>query len=794
MRISEHWLSEWVTLPAGTRELAHRLTMAGLEVDAVETAAPAFDQVVVGEITECGPHPDAERLKVCTVVDGTDTPKTVVCGAPNAAVGLRAPFARVGARLPEGVKIKATRLRGVKSHGMLCAARELGLSEESAGLMPLPADAPVGEDLREWLDLDDAVIEVELTPNRSDCLSMAGVAREVGVLTGAAVTPPAAPSVAPTMDETLDVALEQPDDCPRYCGRVIRGIDPKAPTPMWLTERLRRAGIRPLSLTVDVTNYLMLELGQPMHAFDRHRIAGGIRVRRAGAGESLTLLNGEDVTLNAGTLVIADHERPIAMAGVMGGQPTAVDTNTTDLFLEAAFFAPGAIAGRAREYGLHTDSSHRFERGVDPARCREAIERATALIIALAGGQAGPVTEAADAAHQPQRPAIALRPERVNALLGTAIAESTMAETLTRLGMPPQAGEHAGVWSVRAPSWRFDIAREVDLIEEIARVYGYDRLPTRRTAMPAVIPAQTESRVVLSRLRSLLVDRGYHEAITYSFVPAALQSRLDPDHEALALANPLSSDMGVMRSSLWPGLIRAVLHNRNRQMPRVRLFEAGLRFRGALESLEQTPVVAGVVTGAAHPPHWSESGRPVDFFDIKGDVEALLALAGPDRRWHFESAPHPALHPGQSARVHLDGRAIGWVGALHPEQARGLDIDTRVYLFELEQRAFEDRGLPAFEALSRYPAIRRDLAIVVDESISADAVRDVIQRAAGAVLESVALFDVYRGKGVSEGCKSLAMGLILQDKTRTLTDNEVDGVQRAVVDALGETLNAELRE
>ncbi|MEX0448428.1 phenylalanine--tRNA ligase subunit beta [Spiribacter sp. 221] len=792
MRISEHWLREWVAVPEATSELAERLTMAGLEVDAVETAAPAFSDVVVGEITECEQHPDAERLRVCQVNDGTDEPKTVVCGAPNAVAGLKAPFARVGARLPEGMKIKAAKLRGIKSFGMLCAARELGLSEESAGLMALPADAPVGADLRDWLDLDDPVIEVELTPNRSDCLSMAGVAREVGVLTRNPVDVPAIEGVPATTEAALEVTLESPADCPRYCGRVVHGVDTQAPTPTWLAERLRRAGIRPLGIVVDITNYLMLELGQPMHAFDLATLVGGIRVRQARPGERLELLNGDTVSLGADTLVISDDQKPVALAGVMGGEATAVSDGTNDIFLEAAFFAPAAIAGRAREYGLHTDSSHRFERGVDPERCREAMERATALLLAHAGGEPGPVTEAVVAVHLPQERRVTVRPTRVNALLGTAIHEEAMRETLTRLGMvPEEKGEH---WEIVAPSWRFDIAREVDLIEEIARIHGYDRLPSRRTALPASIPPESESRVTLARIRSLLVDRGYQEAITYSFVSEGLQSALDPEHTPLALANPLSSDMGVMRSSLWPGLIGAVIHNQNRQMARVRLFEAGLRFRGTLEDLEQTPVVAGVVTGPAHVQHWADASRPVDFFDIKGDVEALVALAAPEQRCHFRPESHPALHPGQAARVYLDDRPIGWVGALHPQQARDLDLDKGVYLFELEQSAFQDRSLPAFQPISRYPAIRRDLAVVVAESVTAESVRECISKAAGETLQSLQLFDVYRGKGVQEGCKSLAMGLIVQDYSRTLTDEEVDRIQQDVIRALGESLGAELRE
>ena len=792
MRISEHWLREWVTFPAESAELAERLTMAGLEVDGIAPAAPPFSDVVVGEITACEVHPDAERLRVCEVNDGSDEPKTVVCGAPNAAAGLKAPFARVGARLPGGMKIKAAKLRGVKSSGMLCAAGELGLAEESAGLMALPADAPVGADLRDWLDLDDPVIELELTPNRSDCLSMAGVAREVGVLTGQPVQHPDIEPVRPRHDSALDINLASPADCPRYCGRVIRAVDPAAPTPTWLAERLRRAGIRPLGIVVDITNYLMLELGQPMHAFDLATLEGGIQVRRARAGEPLTLLDGECIELTGDTLVIADAARAIAMAGVMGGAATAVSTETRDVFLEAAFFAPGAVAGRARGYGLHTDASHRFERGVDPQLCRAAIERATALLMAHAGGEPGPVCEAVDAAHFPVAGQIMLRPARANALLGTVIDPVEIRETLSRLGMAPsQTGEQ---WQVPVPSWRFDIAREVDLIEEIARIHGYDRLPSRRMALPASIPSQSESRLALARLRALLVDRGYQEAITYSFVAESLQRRLDPQHKALALANPLSSDMGVMRSSLWPGLVGALLYNRNRQMNRVRLFEAGLRFRGEPAALEQTPVIAGVVSGPAHAEHWDGRERPVDFFDVKGDVEALLRLAAPERHWRFAPQAHPALHPGQSARVYLDDQPIGWLGGLHPREAQALDLDAGVYLFELEQSAFAARSLPAFEPISRYPAIRRDLSIVVAEPVSAAAVRDCIGRAAGGTLQSVVIFDLYRGKGVKEGFKSLAMGLILQDYSRTLRDAEVDDIQQRVVAALAAELDAELRE
>ena len=792
MRISKQWLSEWVAVPADTAELAERLTMAGLEVDAVEKAAAPFTGVVVGEVMACEPHPDAERLKVCQVDDGGEEPLTVVCGAPNAVVGLKAPFARVGARLPGDMKIKKAKLRGVKSHGMLCSAKELEFSEESAGLMALPADAPVGMDMREWLDLDDEVIEVELTPNRSDCLGMAGVAREVGVLTGAPVT---APEISPRAADAriqLEVALEAPTACPRYCGRAVEGVDVTVSTPMWLQERLRRAGIRPLSIVVDITNYVMLELGQPLHAFDFGRIDGRIRVRQARDGESLLLLNGETVALDRQTLVIADETQAVALAGIMGGADSAVGDHTTDIFLESAFFQPAAIAGRARQYGLHTDASHRFERGVDPALAPVALERATALLVEVAGGTPGPLTHAVDEASLPVPPRVTMRPERVNAVLGTDIARDEMQETLTRLGMPPEIGP-AG-WQLQAPSWRFDIAREVDLIEEIARVHGYDQLPLRRLAAPATIPAEPEERVQLARQRALLVDRGYQEAITYSFVSAELQAALDPDTTPLALANPLSSDLAVMRTSLWPGLVRALAHNRNRQQRRVRLFESGLRFRGEMADLRQEAMMAGVAAGPVVDADWSAAERMSDFFDVKGEVEALLALAAPAEGFRFVAAEHPALHPGQSARVERNGELMGWVGALHPQVLTDLDLDGPVFVFEIRQAAFENRPLPAFEPVSRYPAIRRDLAVVVDESVSADAVVETIHAAAGETLRQVKLFDLYRGKGVSEGCKSLAIGLILQDYSRTLTDEEVETIQARIIHRLAERLGAELRE
>ncbi len=792
MRISEHWLREWVEFPGTTDELAHRLTMAGLEVDAVEPAAPEFSGVVIGEIVACEPHPEADKLRLCRVAAGAGEPLPVVCGAPNARVGLKAAFATVGARLPGDLHVREAKLRGQPSHGMLCSARELGLSEDAAALMELPAAAPVGADLREWLTLDDRIIEVELTPNRGDCLSMAGVAREVGVLVGKPVAGPTLEPVPAVIDDTLPVALECLEDCRRYLGRVIRGIDAAAETPIWLRERLRRAGVRPLSAAVDVTNYVMLELGQPMHAFDLAKLEGGVRVRRAMPGDTLELLNGDTAELDVETLVIADHVHPVAIAGIMGGERSAVGEGTLDVFLESAFFTPAAIAGRARAYGLHTDSSHRFERGVDPALAPVAMERATRLLLEIAGGRPGPVIEAVEPGHLPTPATVALRPRRVAALLGVDLPATAMRDILTQLGMTITGDGEA--WSVDVPTWRFDIEREVDLIEEIARVHGYDALPASRTPVALAMGERPERRTPLRRLKHLLVGRGYQEAVTYSFVSAELQALLDPDVEPLPLANPISADLGVMRTSLWPGLVRALLHNQNRQSGRVRLFESGQCFRGRLDELTQTPMIGGIVSGSAGPEHWDAAPRTVDFFDAKGDIEALLALTGAPEAFRFVPESHPALHPGQSARIYQGPRAAGWLGALHPAVANKLDLTGSVYVFELDLGLAREARLPAFESLSRFPSIRRDLALVLNEAASVDAVRDCIAAAAGERLRDLRVFDLYRGKGVPENHKSLAIGLILQDSSRTLTDSDVEDTLGHVVGRLRHELDAALRE
>jgi phenylalanyl-tRNA synthetase beta chain len=791
MKVSAQWLREWVDPAISSAELVAQLTMAGLEVDRVEAAAPAFDRVVVGRVIGLVPHPAADRLRVATVDVGGAEPLQIVCGAPNVAVGLSAPTALIGTVLPGGLAIKPSRLRGVESQGMLCSARELGLAESSDGLLALPADSRPGRDVRELLALDDSIIEIELTPNRGDCLGMEGIAREVATLNCCEFRPLPATAVEPVVDAVFPVTLLDPADCPRYVGRVIGGVDPAAETPLWMKERLRRAGARSLGPLVDVTNYVMLELGQPMHAFDLGRLTGGIVVRRARPGDRLELLNGAVVEPDGETLLIADHHGPLALAGIMGGEISSCTDATRDVFLESAFFAPASIAGRARRYGLQTDSAHRFERGVDPQLQRRAAERATRLLIDIAGGQPGPIVEAVSPEYLPAEPAIRLRPERIRKLLGMDVAAAEVESILRRLGMAVAiAMDH---WLVAPPSSRFDLALEVDLIEEIARVYGYDRLPGNRPLTRLEMPAQPERRVALERFREALAQRGFQEAITYSFVDPAYQKALDPEREPLALANPISADLAVMRTSLWPGLLKALVHNQKRQQPRVRLFEHGLNFIPAAGGLRQEPCLGGVAAGAALPEQWGIPARPLDFFDLKADVEALLSLTGEPEAFVFVAAPHPALHPGQSARIERGGEWVGWLGALHPRVARELDVEGDVFMFEVWLGGLEPARIPAFRELSRFPASRRDIAIVVDQAVTARAVLDCIRRRGGELLRDTRLFDVFRGRGIPEGRKSLALGLILQDFAHNLTDSVVDEAVSGIIAGLAEEFGATLR-
>ncbi len=793
MKFSEHWLREWVNPAISTEQLSAQLTMAGLEVDAIEPVAPVFSKIVVGEVLEVVQHPDAERLKVCQVNIGEAQPLQIVCGAANVHAGLRVPAALVGAQLPGGLEIKRAKLRGVESFGMLCSAKELGLAESSTGLMVLPPDAKPGADVRACLQLDDVSIELGITPNRGDCLSIAGIAREAGVLNRCVVTVPGIAEVPATVSDVLPVDVAAPVACPRYVGRVIKGVNPSAETPLWMRERLRRSGVRSISPVVDVTNYVLLEMGQPMHAFDLAKLSGGIHVRYALAGEAITLLDGQQVTLEAGTLLICDQRQPQAIAGIMGGMDAAISDVTDTLFLESAFFAPAAVSGHARRYGLHTDSSHRFERGVDPGLPRRAMERATALLLAIVGGQAGPVVEAVAHEHLPERTPIKLRAARVRRLLGVIIPDDQVADILVRLGMDVvQEGEE---WQVIPPSFRFDIAIEADLIEEVGRIYGYIELPSTRPEGPLVIHSQPESHIGVGRMRQILIDRGYQEAITYSFVDPALQRVLDPQTTPLALANPISADMAVMRTSLWPGLMQALIYNQNRQQGRIRLFETGVRFLPQDSEIKEEKMIAGIIAGNLAPEQWGEQTRLSDFYDLKADVEALLGLTACAKEFIFTPKQHPALHPGQSAAItRHDGELVGWIGATHPVVERELGLTGRALMFELRLSAIGLARLPRFHELSKYPAIRRDIAIVVDETVSSRAVHDCATGVAGELLRNLQLFDVYRGKGIDLGRKSLALGLTWQDSSRTLTDEDVNGLMETVLNKLGLDLGAKLRD
>lgn len=789
MRVSENWLRHWVDPAADIRELAEQLTMAGLEVDAIETIAPAFTDVVVAEVMAVEPHPDADKLRVCQVFDGSGTHQ-VVCGAPNVRVGMKAPLARIGASLGEDMKIRKAKLRGVESRGMLCGGSELGLDDGVDGLMELPADAPVGENLAVWLGLDDSVLELDITPNRGDCFSMLGIAREVAALNGVALQPPVIEPVAAAIGDTFEVRIDAPEHCARYAGRVVRNVDLSQPVPAWLAERLRRAGLRSIDPVVDVTNYVLLELGQPMHAFDFGRLAGGIVVRLARAGEKLALLDGQEIELDDSTLVIADHDRALALAGIMGGTDSAVGTGTVDIFFESAFFVPERLSGKARGYGLHTDSSHRFERGVDPAGQVRAVERATQLLLDIAGGQPGPVIVAEAGDELPVHAPIELERSRLERVLGMPVG-SEVAELLARIGCDVTAvGDN---WRVTPPSWRFDIVIDADLIEEVARLHGYNRLPVRLPRLAGRFRDRSEAQLSLARLREQLVARGYQEAITYSFVAPQIEA-LFGIATPVALENPISADMAVMRTSLWPGLLDTVRRNLNRQHNRVRLFEAGLRFVPGQSGLDQTPVLAGAITGRRYPEAWWEQAETADFFDLKGDVEALLALVGTNARFTFEAAERPGLHPGQTALLRRNGADVGWLGAVHPNTLKALDIDQPVYVFEIVQSALTEAGVPVFAESSRFPAVRRDIAVVVKRELPVAEVDGCVRESAGENLIELTLFDIYEGKGIEKQGKSLALGLTFQDPCRTLNDDEINKAVDNVVRALERRFGAILRK
>ncbi|CDL79141.1 phenylalanine--tRNA ligase subunit beta [Xenorhabdus cabanillasii] len=795
MKFSELWLREWANPAISSEELSDQITMAGLEVDGVEKVAGQFHGVFVGEVVECAQHPNADKLRVTKVNVGGDRLLDIVCGAPNCRQGLRVAVATVGAVLPGDFKIKAAKLRGEPSEGMLCSFSELGIASDQDGIIELPADASIGSDLRDYMKLDDNAIEISITPNRADCLSIQGVARDVAVINKLSMTQPEIESVKSSTDATFPIRVDAPEACPRYLGRVIKNVNVKAVTPLWMREKLRRGGIRSIDPVVDVTNYVLLELGQPLHAFDLERLSGSIIVRMAEQGEKLTLLDGNQAELSANTLVIADEKQPLAIAGIFGGEYSGVNAETQHILLESAFFAPLAITGRARRYGLHTDASHRFERGVDPQLQYKAMEYATQLLTAICGGEAGEIIDVTSESHLPKPATITLTRGKLNRLIGHHIADEQVTDILARLGC--QVTEYNDSWETVAPSWRFDMQIEEDLVEEVARIYGYNNIPDVPVRADLVMISHREADLSLKRVKTMLVDKGYQEAITYSFVDPKIQQYLHPQQEALILPNPISADMSAMRLSLLTGLLTTVAYNQNRQQNRVRLFETGLRFvpdESAEYGIRQELMLGGVIAGNRFDEHWLIEKQAVDFFDLKGDLESVLEMTGKLSEISFKAEEHPALHPGQSAGIYLGNNYIGYIGVVHPELERKLDLNGRTVVFELLWANLADRIIPEMKEVSRFPSNRRDIAIVVPENVAAEDILVECKKVGINHIVGINLFDVYCGKGVAEGCKSLAISLILQDTSRTLEEEEIAATVNKCVAALEQRFQASLRD
>jgi phenylalanyl-tRNA synthetase beta chain len=796
MKFNESWLREWVDPDIGADELLEQLTMAGLEVDGLGPVAAQFDGVVVARVEAVTAHPNADKLRVCEVNDG-EGHKTVVCGAPNVRTGLVTAFARVGARLPGDLVIRQARLRDVESHGMLCSAAELSMGEDHDGILELDEALVPGSDLRKALDLDDRMVDLDLTPNRGDCLSLRGLAREVGVLNGVPVNEQAVAPVAAVLEDTFEVQLGDPEGCPRYLGRVIRNVDLSRASPLWLQERLRRVGLRSIDAVVDVTNLVMIELGQPMHAFDLARLRAPIVVRQSQENESLALLDGREVSFDGQTLLITDRSGPVAIAGVMGGERSGVQPDTRDVFLECAFFSPLAVAGTARRYGLQTDASHRYERGVDYQLQQLAMERATALLLEIVGGQPGPVTESVSESCLPVPAQVRLRERRLNELLGIDIEPAQVDDALARLGFEllerstSGSADDVGVsWTIRAPSHRFDIAIEADLVEEICRIYGYNNVPSRMPQTALELSEVPLRRSGVGALKQQMVDLGYQEVITYSFIDPRLQDLLAPGSTPQVLANPMSTEQSVMRTGLFPGLIDALRSNVARQQDRVRLFEVGQCFQGG-DPVLQPVLVGGLIWGRRQEESWHGGTAGADFFDLKGDVERLLAWTG--EAGEFRRLDDPVLHPGQAAELIIAGESAGRLGRLHPEIERHLDIGGEVFLFELAADAVLARGLRRHGVVSRFPSVRRDLAVVVPRSLAAAEVVWILQQSLAEVLVDLRLFDVYQGKGIDSTEKSLGVGLTLQSPSATLTEEEIGHYMQTAVDRLAAEVGARLR-
>ncbi|SMB24278.1 phenylalanine tRNA synthetase, beta subunit [Sterolibacterium denitrificans] len=800
MQFSENWLRSLVNPPLDGAALAHLLTMAGLEVEESRPVAPAFGNVVVAEVLAVDKHPDADKLKLCKVAVGQGEPLQIVCGAPNVAAGMKVPCALVGANLP-GITIKKAKVRGIESFGMLCSARELGMTEEDqGGLLALAADAPVGQDIRAHLQLDDRLLTLKLTPNRADCLSLAGIAREVAALTGAPLTLPEIQPVAPTHDQQRQIVLDAPQACPRYCGRIIKGVDARAATPAWMVRALERSGIRSISASVDVTNYVMLELGQPLHAFDNARLNGAIHVRLPRPGEQLKLLNEQTVTPAADSPLIADEAnggRALALAGIMGGADSGVTDATTEIFLESAFFTPAAIAGKARELGFSSDSSYRFERGVDFDLPRRAIERATRLILDLCGGEPGPLVEALAGEHLPQRAAVRLRGARARKVLGIPLDDAQIEALLQRLGFPlRRAADDAGSFIVTPPSYRYDIEIEADLIEEIARLHGYDNIPAPAPRGRIEMRPLPETRRLPMHIRHQIAERDYFEVVNYSFIDATWEADFCANTNPIALANPIASQMNVMRSSLIAGLVNTLAYNLKRRIQRVRIFEIGRCFLPAddgqqVAGYRQPLRLAGLCTGPAAPLQWGEKARAVDFYDVKADVETLFG-----NRSHalsFAKSAHPALHPGRAADILLDGQVVGMLGEIHPAWVQKYELGSAPVVFEIDLDALGSQPLPQYRPVSRYPSVERDLALLMAQDQPVQPLIDALRAAAPAIVQRIELFDLYQGKGIAPEQKSLAFHIVMQDTEGTLADAEVDAAIQNLIDIATRQFAATLR-
>lgn len=784
MKFSENWLRSLIPVSLSSAELSHQLTMAGLEVESIEPAAPAFSGVVIGQVLSVEKHPDADRLNLCQVDVGEAQPLQIVCGAKNVAVGVKVPCARVGAVLPK-MNITRAKVRGIESFGMLCSQTELGLADESDGLWLLPDTAPVGASVRDWAELDDNCLTLKLTPNRADCLSLQGLAREVAALTAVKWEAPQIDPVVAGHDEVRAVQLAAADGCPRYCGRVIRGINAQAATPEWMKRRLERSGIRSISAVVDITNYVLLEIGQPMHAFDLAAIAGDINVRWAHAGEKLMLLNGAEATLASDMLVIADQDKALALAGVMGGLQSSVSDKTADIFLESAFFMPDAIMGKGRRLNVGSDSSHRYERGVDFAMTRNAMEHATRLILDIAGGTAGPITE--QIATLPQREPVGVRVERAARVLGIPLDMASVQALLARQQF--EFEQHGSTLLVTPPSWRFDLEIEVDFIEEIARMHGYDSIPAPQPRAGLAMLPQPESRVALTEMKQRLVGCDYQEVVTFSFVDESWETGLMGNSKPVRLANPIASNLSVMRSGLWGSLLDTLQTNLKRQQDRVRVFELGRCFAESADGFVQDLRLAGLAYGWVVPEQWGESKRAVDFYDVKADIEALVGGSV-----EFVAATHPALHPGQTARIMKQGVELGWLGVLHPQWRQAYDLPQQAVLFELDVAALAQGALPAYHEISRLPQVRRDIAVVVDRAAAVQTMLNAMRRAAPGYVTEVMVFDIYRGKGIDFDKKSVAFRVLMQDTQKTLTDEETEQAVQALTQILRDDFAAELRQ